>query len=205
MKVYEFVKRFLDVVLSLIVLIMLSPVMLVTSILILFTMGRPIFFVQRRPGRNGKIFLLYKFRTMTVGVNGKFVAADSDTDAARLTRLGLILRKTSLDELPEMFNILKGDMSFVGPRPLLEEYLPLYSQEQARRHEVRPGLTGLAQISGRNSLDWPDRLRLDVEYVKNRSIALDIKIFFRTIGVVISGHGVEANDSVTPKPFMGER
>lgn len=201
--VYDMFKRIADIVFSAVLLVVLSPVLVATALLVLFSMGKPVFFIQKRPGLNSRIFHLIKFRTMmqTTG-RGSDVDA-SATDDVRLTRVGLVLRKLSLDELPELINILIGDMSFVGPRPLLVEYLPLYSVEQARRHEVRPGLTGLAQVSGRNNLDWPDRFRLDVEYVDNRSLLLDCKILWRTVGVTLGGHGVEAQGQVTSEPFRG--
>jgi lipopolysaccharide/colanic/teichoic acid biosynthesis glycosyltransferase len=158
----KYFKRPLDIVLALIAIIIFSPVMLIVSILVRINLGSPVIFKQQRPGLNEKIFTLYKFRTMTDerGKNGELLP-----DSARLTKFGKFLRSTSLDELPELFNILKGDMSIVGPRPLLVEYLPLYNDYQKRRHEVRPGLTGLAQINGRNAITWEQRFNLDVQYV----------------------------------------
>jgi len=227
MRTYDIFKRALDVTCSLIALIVLSPVLALIALVVLFSMGRPVLFTQTRPGKGGKPFKLYKFRTMRPhhvipgpdpGYHPHHVipgpdpgsreaeslaSASSDieivaSDAERLTAFGRFLRATSLDELPELFNIIRGDMSYVGPRPLLVEYLPLYSPEQARRHEVRPGLTGLAQVSGRNALDWPARFALDVEYVDKRSLVLDLRILLRTIVAVIKREGTEA----TP-PFTG--
>lgn len=202
---YDTFKRVGDVALSAVLLVVLIPVLFAISLVVFFSMGSPVFFIQKRPGLNGKTFSLIKFRTMSISSEESSDVEASSTDCARLTRTGKLLRKLSLDELPELFNILKGDMSFVGPRPLLVEYLPLYSTEQARRHEVRPGLTGLAQVSGRNNLDWPDRFRLDVEYIDNRSLMLDCQILWRTVGVALGGRGAEATGSVTSEPFRGER
>ena len=164
MKIYEkCVKRILDFMLSLIALICLSPVMLITAILVRVKLGSPIIFKQLRPGKDEKIFPMYKFRTMT---DEKDAEGNLLPDEIRLTKFGKLLRSTSLDELPELFNILKGDMSIIGPRPLLVEYLPRYNEEQKHRHDVRPGLTGLAQVSGRNAISWDEKLNIDVEYVK---------------------------------------
>ena len=212
--IYDVVKRALDFTCSLVALIVLSPVLALIALVVLLSMGRPVLFTQKRPGKGGKPFKLYKFRTMRPHhvIPGpdpgsreaeSLASASSDieivaSDAERLTAFGRFLRATSLDELPELFNIIRGDMSYVGPRPLLVEYLPLYSPEQARRHEVRPGLTGLAQVSGRNALDWPARFALDVEYVDKRSLVLDLRILLRTIVAVIKREGTEA----TP-PFTG--
>lgn len=178
------VKRILDILLSLLVLIVLSPVYLVLILLVRINLGSPVFFHQDRPGKDEKIFRLYKFRSMTDArdENGALLP-----DRERLTALGRTLRATSLDELPEFYNILKGDMSFIGPRPLLIEYLPYYTDRERLRHTVRPGLTGLAQASGRNLIDWDKRLALDVEYVEHLSFAMDIKVILMTFRTVF-GH-----------------
>ena len=177
-----FVKRLLDIILSGLALILLSPVYLILAILIRIKLGSPIIFHQERPGKDEKIFTLCKFRTMTDerDENGQLLP-----DNVRLTKFGKILRATSLDELPELWNIFKGDMSIIGPRPLLVSYLPYYTEEEKLRHTVRPGLTGLAQVSGRNFLDWDRRLQKDVEYVKNLSFLMDLKVIFMTVKVVL--------------------
>lgn len=177
-----FIKRLLDIVLSGVALIVLSPVYLILAILIRIKLGSPIIFHQERPGKDEKIFTLCKFRTMTDerDENGQLLP-----DAVRLTKFGKLLRATSLDELPELWNIFKGDMSIIGPRPLLVSYLPYYTEEEKLRHTVRPGLTGLAQVSGRNFLDWDRRLQKDVEYVRNLSFLMDLKVIFMTIKVVL--------------------
>lgn len=179
----RFVKRSMDFVLSLIALIVLSPIMLLVSILVKVKLGSPVIFKQQRPGCNEKIFMLYKFRTMTdhKDNNGNLLP-----DKIRLTKFGRFLRSTSLDELPELLNIVKGDMSIVGPRPLLVQYLPLYSEEEKRRHEVRPGLTGLAQIKGRNALSWEERFRCDIQYIDSICLKNDIIIIIGTIQKVFS-------------------
>ena len=163
-------------------------------------LGKPVLFKQERPGKDGKIFNLYKFRTMTDkrDEDGTLLA-----DEMRLTKFGKILRATSFDELPEIFNILKGDMSFIGPRPLLVEYLPLYNDKQRRRHEVRPGLSGYAQVNGRNAISWEERFDLDVEYVDNISFALDCKIIFKTIKAVLAREGISSETAVTMEKFKG--
>ena len=196
----KFFKRPLDVILSLLAIAVLSPVLLIIAILVKAKLGSPILFKQKRPGLNEKIFTMYKFRTMTDArdENGELLP-----DSMRLTRFGKILRSTSLDELPELLNILKGDMSFVGPRPLLVEYLPLYNEHQKRRREVRPGLSGLAQVSGRNAISWEEKFRLDVEYVDNVSFFLDCKIIFLTIKKVIAREGISSDTSETVEPFKG--
>jgi lipopolysaccharide/colanic/teichoic acid biosynthesis glycosyltransferase len=206
-KLYDPIKRGLDLIVSLLLLVVLSPLFLLLALLVLLNLGSPILFRQQRPGKHGTIFTLYKFRTMTIDSSAVTTAAapSTATDAVRLTRFGRVLRSTSLDELPELFNILKGDMSFVGPRPLLVEYLPLYSATQAQRHDVRPGLTGLAQVGGRNALSWEDRFTLDVRYVETRSLWLDLSILFRTIGAVVSHRGVTEEGSATMTPFTGSR
>lgn len=179
MKIYEkFVKRIFDIFLSTIAIIVLSPLMLVVSILVRVKLGTPVLFLQERPGKNEKIFKMYKFRTMT---DQKNIRGELLPDEVRLTPFGKKLRATSLDELPELINIFKGDMSIIGPRPLLVKYLPYYRPEERKRHSVKPGLTGLAQISGRNFLKWEDRFALDVKYVENISFLTDVKIFWGTI------------------------
>ena len=172
--------------------LILWPVLLITSLIVLLKLGFPIFFIQERVGLNGKIFRLYKFRTMTNKTDQEDALLP---DGARLTKVGLFLRKASLDELPQLINIIKGDMNFVGPRPLLVRYLPFYTAEENKRHLVKPGITGLAQISGRNHLDWNTRLRLDVEYVQNKSITLDVKIVCKTVLKVLKGEDVVDNPS----------
>lgn len=191
-------KRAFDLVFAILSLVLLAPLLLVLSLLVLFTMGRPVFFTQRRPGLHGELFRLYKFRSMHEA------KADQRSDRERVSRVGAFLRATSLDELPELWNIAKGEMSFVGPRPLLEEYLPKYSERQARRHEVKPGLTGWAQVNGRNSVDWPTRLEMDVWYVENQSFLLDLKILALTVIRVVSRDGVNESDETTMTRFGDE-
>lgn len=197
-----FVKRLFDVVVAALLLVALSPFLLATAVLIRMVLGAPVFFVQTRPGLHGRPFRLVKFRTMTD-------ETDSDgrlaPDAARLTPVGRSLRALSLDELPQLWNVLRGDMSLVGPRPLLMEYLPRYSKEQARRHATRPGLTGWAQVNGRNALTWDDRFILDIWYVDNRTFWLDLRILFVTIGRVFDRHGISADGHATMPPFDGQR
>ena len=178
----KYFKRILDFLLSLIAIIILSPVLLIVAILVRIKLGSPIIFKQERPGKNEKIFTLYKFRTMTdkKDENGNLLP-----DSERLTKFGKLLRSTSLDELPELFNILKGDMAIVGPRPLLVRYLPYYTEEERHRHDVRPGLTGLAQIHGRNTTNWTDRFKYDVEYTQKITFVNDIKILIKTVMKVI--------------------
>ena len=183
----KFFKRFFDIILSLIAIIILSPVYLIISVLVLIFMGWPILFKQPRPGKNEKIFNMYKFRTMT---NKKDKDGNLLPDEQRLPKFGRFLRKTSLDELPEMFCILTGTMSFVGPRPLLVEYLPYYTPKEHHRHDVRPGLTGWAQVNGRNNLNWDDRFKLDVEYVNNISLKFDVKIILLTIKKVVKASDI---------------
>ncbi len=192
--------RMLDIIVSIITLIILSPLMLLIALAIRLLLSNPIFFWQRRPGRNGKPFEMVKFRTMREGVDNQ---GNPLPDADRLTRLGRFLRSTSLDELPELWNVLKGDMSLVGPRPLLMEYLPLYSQEQARRHVVRPGVTGWAQVNGRNAISWEEKFELDVWYVDNHSLLLDIKIIWLTVRKVFQRDGVSADGEATMPRFTG--
>lgn len=196
----RYFKRPMDFILSLLAIIVLSPVLLVVAVLVRVKLGSPVLFKQKRPGLNEKIFTMYKFRTMTdeKDENGELLP-----DSIRLTKFGKFLRSTSLDELPELFNILKGDMSVVGPRPLLVEYLPLYNEHQKRRHDVRPGLSGLAQVSGRNAISWEDKFDLDVEYVNNVSFLLDWKIIFLTLKKVFVREGINSETSVTMEPFKG--
>jgi undecaprenyl phosphate N,N'-diacetylbacillosamine 1-phosphate transferase len=196
----HFFKRPIDILLSILAIITLSPLLVVVAILVRYKLGSPIFFTQRRPGLNGSIFRLFKFRTMTdqKDEKGKFLP-----DNIRLTKFGRFLRSTSLDELPELFNILNGDMSIVGPRPLLVEYLPLYNQEQKRRHEVRPGLSGLAQVSGRNAISWEEKFRKDVEYVDHITFNNDLKIIFITLKKVFIREGIDAGSLVTMEAFRG--
>lgn len=196
----KFWKRFFDFTLSLFALIFLSPVLLVLMLVTAIAMGGNPFFTQLRPGKNEKIFKLIKFRTMTC-------AKDSDgnllPDEKRLTKYGKFLRSTSLDELPELINILKGDMSIVGPRPLLVKYLPLYNNEQKKRHNVRPGLTGLAQVNGRNAITWEERFALDVEYTENATFAFDVKIIYKTVMTVLKRDGISSGTSETMEEFKG--
>ena len=196
----DLLKRTVDVVGATVALVVLSPVLLGVAVLVRLRLGRPVLFRQRRPGRDARPFVLLKFRTMTDtrGADGAPLP-----DEQRLTALGRFLRRTSLDELPELLNVLRGDMSLVGPRPLLEEYVPLYSPEQARRHEVRPGMTGWAQVNGRNALSWVDKFALDVWYVDHRSLRLDLEILARTLGHVVTGRGVSAPGHATMEPFRG--
>ena len=193
-------KRCIDFVLSLLALIILSPVMLILMLIGAIVMRSNPFFTQLRPGKNERIFRLIKFRTMT---NAKDENGRLLPDELRLTAYGQFLRSTSLDELPELFNILKGDMSIVGPRPLLVKYLPLYNEEQRRRHNVRPGLTGLAQINGRNAVSWEDKFRYDVQYVDNITLIGDIKILWGTVLTVLKRDGISSETSVTMEEFTG--
>jgi undecaprenyl phosphate N,N'-diacetylbacillosamine 1-phosphate transferase len=195
-----FLKRPMDFILSLIAIIVLSPVLLIVSILVRIKLGSPVLFKQKRPGLNEKVFLMYKFRTMTDerDANGELLP-----DSVRLTKFGRFLRSTSLDELPELFNIIKGDMSIVGPRPLLVQYLPLYNEHQKRRHEVRPGLSGLAQVSGRNAISWEDKFNLDVKYVDNVSFSNEWKIILATIKKVFFREGINSETAATMEYFEG--
>jgi len=194
----KWIKRFLDILLSLIILIALSPVLAALAVLVRVRLGSPVLFSQERPGLGEKIFTLYKFRTMT---DERDEEGNLLPDSRRLTPLGKFLRASSLDELPEFFNILKGDMSFIGPRPLLVSYLPYYTEEESLRHTVRPGLTGLAQVSGRNFLDWDRRLRKDVEYVKGLSFSMDCRVLFLTVKAVFSRSGVAEDTNRTEGNF----
>ena len=196
----RYVKRLLDIILSGIALIILSPVLLVVAILVRTKLGSPVIFHQERPGKDEKIFTLCKFRTMTDAKdeNGQLLP-----DEVRLTNFGKKLRSTSLDELPELFNILNGDMAVVGPRPLLVRYLPRYNAHQARRHEVRPGFTGYAQVNGRNSITWEDKFDKDVYYVDHVTFLGDWKIIFQTVGTVLKREGISSDTSATMEEFMG--
>lgn len=198
----RYFKRPMDFILSLLAIIVLSPVLLVVAILVRTKLGSPVIFKQKRPGLNGKIFTLYKFRTMT-DERDKF--GELLPDNVRLTKFGKFLRNTSLDELPELFNILKGDMSVIGPRPLLVQYLPLYDEHQKHRHDVRPGLSGLAQVSGRNAISWEDKFDLDVEYVDSVSFIGDWKIIFLTLKKVFVREGISSGTAVTMEPFTGTK
>jgi sugar transferase EpsL len=193
-------KRAFDILISTGLLILLAPVMALVAVIVMVQMGRPILFRQERPGLYGKPFVMIKFRTMRNDVDEKGVSL---SDAERLTGFGKYLRASSLDELPELINVLKGDMSLVGPRPLLMEYLPLYSPEQARRHEVRPGITGWAQVNGRNALTWDEKLRLDVWYVDNSNLVMDAKILVRTLLAVARRQGISNDGHATMPPFRG--
>lgn len=196
----KFIKRPQDFLLASIALLLLSPLLFIIAIIVRIKLGRPIIFKQKRPGLNEKIFEMYKFRTMTDerDENGELLPDD-----LRLTSFGKFLRSTSLDELPELWNIVRGDMSIIGPRPLLVEYLPLYNEYQKKRHEVRPGLSGLAQVNGRNAIEWEDKFRLDVEYVYNVSFIEDWKIIFKTIKKVLVRDGISSKTSATMELFKG--
>ena len=194
------VKRTIDVIVASLGLIFLSPLLLVVSIAIYIFIGSPIFFIQDRVGKNGKIFKMIKFRTMTNETDKFGVLLD---DSKRITKLGKFLRSTSLDELPELINVLKGDMSLVGPRPLLVEYIDLYSDEEFRRHEVSPGITGLAQVKGRNLLNWEERFKLDVEYVDNLSFIKDVWILKETISITLKREGITDGKTVSMEKFKG--
>lgn len=198
--IYKYIKRILDIISSLLAIIILSPLLGVLTVIGAFEMKGNPFFAQERPGKDEKIFKLVKFRTMT---NAKDKDGNLLSDADRLTKYGKFLRNTSLDELPELFNILKGDMSVIGPRPLLVQYLPRYNAHQHRRHEVRPGLSGWAQVNGRNAISWEDKFNYDVEYVDNYSIVMDIKILFMTILNVLKREGISSETSATMEEFMG--
>ena len=197
----KYIKRILDITLSGAAIIVLSPVMGVTAILVKKKLGSPVIFKQKRPGKDEKIFTMYKFRTMTDERDEK---GELLPDSIRVTKFGKTLRSTSLDELPELFNIFKGDMSVVGPRPLLVQYLPLYNEKQKRRHEVRPGLSGLAQVNGRNAITWDEKFNYDVEYVEKVSFTLDVRIVLRTIIKAFRQEDINAGSEVTMEAFTGE-
>lgn len=194
------IKRALDIAVSAVGLVASAPVMVGTAIAVASQIGRPVLFTQQRPGKDGKVFTLYKFRSM----KSEDLFDGPVSDEERLTSFGKLLRSTSLDELPSLINVLKGDMSVVGPRPLLVEYLDLYNEHQARRHEVRPGITGLAQVSGRNALSWEDRFDLDVEYVDNVSLLGDLRILARTVRSVVIREGISAEGEATMPRFVGQ-
>ena len=196
----KYIKRGLDFILSLIASIILSPVMLMVAVLVREKLGSPVLFKQQRPGKNEKIFNMYKFRTMT---DERDETGELLPDEVRLTKFGKTLRSTSLDELPELFNIVKGDMSIVGPRPLLVRYLPLYNERQKHRHDVRPGFTGLAQVNGRNSISWEEKFEWDVKYVEHITFWGDVKIIFKTVKTVLTHEGISSASSVTMEPFQG--
>ncbi len=193
-------KDIFDKILASVLIVFLSPVFIIVSLLILLKMGRPILFKQKRPGKDEKIFEIYKFRTMTneTDENGNLLP-----DEKRLKGIGKFIRSTSLDELPQLFNVLKGDMSFVGPRPLLVEYLPLYNEKQRKRHKVKPGITGWAQVNGRNAISWEEKFEHDVWYVEHQSFWLDMKILWMTLLKVIKRSGISSKTSVTMEKFKG--
>ena len=196
----KYIKRMLDFILSLIALIVLSPLMIIIGILVRIKLGRPVIFKQKRPGKNEKIFTLYKFRTMT---DEKDEQGNLLADEKRLTKFGKFLRSTSIDELQELWNILKGEMAIVGPRPLLVEYLPLYNEEQKHRHDIKPGLTGLAQISGRNAIQWEEKFKEDIEYVNNITFIQDTKIILKTFIKVFKKDGINQEGNATIRKFEG--
>lgn len=194
-------KRFFDILFSIILITIISPVMVVTHILVMCVLGRPAIFRQERPGFKEKKFIIYKFRTMN---NKKDNQGLLLPDHIRLTTVGKVLRKLSLDELPQLFNVLKGDMSFIGPRPLLNEYLTLYDEEQKKRHAVKPGMTGWAQVNGRNSISWDEKFALDLYYVENISFNLDVKILFLTIMKVLKRSDISSDTYITMEKFRGD-
>ncbi len=196
----NFIKPLFDTLIALVILMVLSPVILLTALLLFIANNGKPFFFQQRPGKHGHIFRIVKFKTMN---DKKDAQGNLLPDADRLTLIGRIVRKTSLDELPQLINVLKGDMSLVGPRPLLVEYLPLYNAQQARRHDVKPGITGWAQVNGRNSISWEDKFRHDVYYVDHVSLALDIRILFMTVAKVFRAKGVNQTDVTTMEKFKG--
>lgn len=196
----RFLKRLIDTGVAAVAIFMLSPLFLVLPVVIRMTMGSPAIFAQQRPGKGGRIFTIYKYRTMT---DARDHTGSLLPDEDRLTPFGQLLRKLSIDELPQLWNVLKGDLSLVGPRPLLVRYLPRYTPEQARRHEVTPGITGWAQVNGRNALSWEEKFELDVWYVDNWSLWLDLKILFMTIGKVLRRDNVNASTNVTMPEFLG--
>lgn len=198
----KYIKRLLDLLVSAAAVLLLSPVYLVTALLVRTKLGSPVLFSQERPGKDEKIFKMYKFRSMTEerDENGELLP-----DEVRLTKFGKLLRSTSLDELPELWNIIKGDMSLVGPRPLLVRYLPLYNEEQKHRHDVRPGLTGLAQVNGRNAISWEEKFAWDVRYVRNVTFANDLKILFQTVAKVVKRDDINQEGAATMEPFLGTK
>jgi lipopolysaccharide/colanic/teichoic acid biosynthesis glycosyltransferase len=195
-------KRLLDIIAALAALVLFSPLFALLFVLVRCKLGSPVLFSQTRPGLNGQPFTMYKFRTMTNATDEHGVPL---SDVERLTRFGKLLRSSSMDELPELWNVLKGDMSLVGPRPLLMEYLPLYTSEQAKRHQVRPGITGWSQINGRNAITWEKKFELDVWYVDNQSLLLDIKILIRTVLKVVKREGISSEGLATTEKFTGSR
>ncbi|MCP5077437.1 MAG: sugar transferase [Psychromonas sp.] len=196
------IKRFFDIIISLFALLLLSPLLYIVSRKVAKNLGSPVLFKQKRPGLNGKVFEMLKFRSMKDAVDSD---GNSLPDSERLTPFGEKLRATSLDELPGLWSVLKGDMSLVGPRPLLVEYLPLYSSEQAKRHNVRPGITGWAQVNGRNAISWEEKFKFDVWYVENQSFWLDIKILFLTVKKVVVKDGISGEGEVTMSKFTGRK
>ena len=193
-------KRLFDIILSLVLIILFSPFLFITSLLVFFKIGRPILFKQVRPGLNEKLFTIYKFRTMSNETDNR---GELLPDSKRLSKIGLFIRKVSLDELPQLFNVLKGEMSFIGPRPLLVEYLELYNKSQKRRHLVKPGISGWAQVNGRNAISWEQKFEYDVWYVDNQSLILDIKILWMTFLKVVKRSDISSNSSVTMEKFKG--
>lgn len=198
----KYIKRILDLILSLMALIVLMPLMIIIGILVRINLGSPIIFKQKRPGKNEKIFTLYKFRTMT---DKRDIDGNLLPDEYRLTKFGKFLRSTSLDELPELINIIKGDIAIVGPRPLLVEYLPYYTEEEKHRHDVRPGLTGLAQVNGRNAISWEEKLKYDTEYIKKISFYSDLKIIFKTIKKTIKREDILMGNEFVVGKFIDQR
>lgn len=198
----KIVKPVFDKLFALLLIIIFFPVMLIVGLLVYYRMGTPLFFIQRRPGHKGKIFTIYKFRTMS---NERDEKGNLLADTVRLKSIGKMIRTLSLDEIPQLFNVLRGEMSFVGPRPLLEEYLSLYNDEQKRRHNVKPGITGWAQVNGRNAISWEDKFRYDVWYVENQSFELDMKILWMTLSKVTKRSDINAQRSVTMEKFKGTR
>jgi sugar transferase EpsL len=196
----KIMKRLFDFTIALVALLLLWPIMLVVALLVWNTMGSPVLFCQQRPGLNGKSFNIYKFRTMLLSYD---LQGELLPDSERMTKLGTILRQYSLDEFPQLLNVLKGDLSLIGPRPLLMEYLPLYTAEQARRHHVRPGISGWAQVNGRNAVSWEEKFKYDVWYVDHQSFLLDIKVLWMTVIKVVSSEGVNQEGSVTMEKFRG--
>lgn len=196
------IKPLLDRFGALFLLILFSPIIFLTGLMIAIRMGHPVYFTQCRPGLHGKIFTIYKFRTMS---DERDSHGNLLSDAERLKGIGQLVRNLSLDELPQLINVLKGEMSFIGPRPLLPEYLPLYTPEQARRHNVKPGITGWAQINGRNAISWEEKFRYDIEYVDNISFGFDLKIFYRTLAKVFIREGISQNGEATMEKFTGSK